>query len=334
MTVEEQQETLSVAELKASGSGLIEEAATEAVEEAPAEAEPAEAEAATEAEATTEAVADEYTPDLSYKVYDEVKEFPDWVKDLVKTKELEETVRGVLSKADALDTIKLKHEERGTKLGEVQGNYDNIVGKLNELQHYIDGGPALYGELFKQIGLDNQQVVDYVAQLLKENDLDPQEKARLQSHRQIQVDQFQQTKQQQALLDENRRLQADAHEAAYQRVLSLPEVAKVQAYVDQHTGAGAFRKAADNYGQAFFQQHGKDTTPEQAVSQIMEQYKPFLNNIAATTASDLAAAKRDLDDGRPTGVIPNVGKANAGTSPVRKKVKSLEDIRKLAANMN
>jgi hypothetical protein len=51
-----------------------------------------------------------YQPKLKYKVLDQEKDFPDWAKPIVKSPEVEKTIRDMLERAEGLDHVKQRRE--------------------------------------------------------------------------------------------------------------------------------------------------------------------------------------------------------------------------------
>ena len=309
---------MSVEEQGADATAEETTAGAEAVETEKVETEAAEAEGG-----ESEATEPQYEPNWSYKVYDEEKEFPDWAKEVVKSKEHEEALRTYLSKADAFDPLKEKYEDRGGKLTESTTKYDNMINKLTEYDHYIKKGAL--APVFKDWQISDQQVIDYVANLLKAQD-DPGQKAAWEAQQTNVVNDWQNNQYQSQLLQQNQELARQNHEANYARVLGQPAVAEFATKLESVLGQGQMRSLADQYGQAYYQQNGRDTTPEDAVRHVMETYKGILNN---APGNELASAQAELEQGKPEGTIPRVGKAGGATSPVKKRVKSLDDLRKL-----
>jgi len=293
-----------------------------------AEAVPAEADAATDGgDVESEPAEPEYTPNFGYKVYDEEKEFPDWAKELVKSKDLEDNFRTYLQKGDAFDPLKEKYEKRGAELTESNAKYDNMIGKLTEYDHYIKKGAL--GPVFKDWQISDQAVIDYVANLLKAQD-DPAAKNAWQAQQDNVVNDWQNNQTQSQLLQQNQELQRQYHEANYAQVLAQPTVAEFDQKLTAALANGeTLRSLADREGQAYYQQHGRDTTPAEAVRMVMDRYKNVVHN---PPANELSQAQAELADGKPTGTIPRVGKGGGAASPVKKAVKSLDDLRKLVAN--
>lgn len=267
----------------------------------------------------------EYTPNFSYKVYDEEKEFPDWAKQLVKSKEIEDQLRTYLQKGEAFDPLKEKYERRGSEYQEVNTKYDSMINKLTEYDHYIKKGAL--GPVFKDWQISDQQVIDYVANLLKAQD-DPNQRQQWEAQQSNVVNEWQTNQYQSQLLKQNQELARQNHEANYARVLSQPSVVEFSQKLESILGQGQMRSLADQYGQAYYQQHGRDTTPEDAVRYVMETYKGI---VTMSPGNELAQAKAELEEGRPQGHLPRVGKGGAA-SPVKKVVRSLDDLRKLVAN--
>lgn len=274
-----------------------------------------------------EAVVEDYTPDFTYSVMDQKKEFPEWVRAAIKDKKAESELRDILTRAEGLAPVKEKFEGLSGKYSKLEQEHNSITSKLGELQHFIDNGNLDF--FFKQVGIPQNKVVEYVAGMLRESDMTPEERARNQAVRQKDVDLFYQNKRLSDVQQQNRQLMLNNHQFQMEQALRMPEVDKVAKYVDSLNGAGSFKKAVDSHGEAHFHRNGYDLPPAEAVAAVMNHYKAFIGDGIDQSQNDLIQAKSELKSGRPTGHIPNVGK-KTGASPVRKAIRSLDDLKKLA----
>jgi hypothetical protein len=276
-----------------------------------------------------EEVVESYELNPKFTVKGEDKEFDEWVRSAVTSKEQEDQLRDLYTKAHGLDPIKAKYEEVNTQHGKLRGDYDEVIGTLSELDYYAKN--KNFHNFFDKIGIPQQDVVNYVAELLREQDMDPADQMRAQQLRQSQVEQWQYNQQSDVLMQQNEQLRANAHELAYANALSAPDVAEFQRNLDAKLGEGKFRSLADQFGQDFFRQNKRDTTPDLAVRSVMKEYEAIIGPAVQDTSS-LSAATKELDSGKPGGVIPRVGR-KTGSSPVAKKEHSIEALRRKYESM-
>jgi len=124
--------------------------------------------------ATEESV--EYTPSYKYKVKDEEREFDKRLHAAIKTKEDEDYIRDLHTRADGLDTYKKKHSD-------LEGQTNKIVAGLQKLQQFRDSGDI--GNLVKSLGLKDDALIDYVKSVLDEDNLPKEQKDYLERMRKL-----------------------------------------------------------------------------------------------------------------------------------------------------
>jgi hypothetical protein len=272
-----------------------------------------------------EEVVESYTPDFGYKFNDEQREFPEWIREVVKSKSEEDQVRDLFQRADALDSYKDRYSTLDEKYGETVSQNDKLVGRLDELDYYLD--KKHYDVFFKEIGVSDQDIVNYVSNLLKWQD-NPELLSQHQAVRDADIRQYQQQQDSASLKDQNQQLLRNQHNLAMEAAMNLPEVRTVREYVDGANGPGTFKTLVDEYGRAYYHENGgKDTTAEDAVFTVMNRYKKHMDIGAASGGEGLVEAERVQRQGKPGGHIPNVGKGSSA-SPVKKQPRSIDDLRK------
>ena len=111
-------------------------------------------------EETTREVVDEsgslteqtYTPNYKFKVLDTEKEFDEFIRPIIKDKDSEEKLRDLYTKAHGLDTVKNKYEETKEQLNE----REEVLNRLFSLKE-----APTYDDLFNSMGLDKKKVLEY-----------------------------------------------------------------------------------------------------------------------------------------------------------------------------
>lgn len=265
----------------------------------------------------------EYQPNLKYKVYDKEKDFPEWAKALVTSKEMEENFRTLWSKSDAFDTIKEKHESLRNEHEALRGTHENVMTKLQEMQYFIDND---LGTFFKKANISEEAILNYVKQRIQYNDLSPELRKAYDDRSQYLNQQWQVSQQARQLAERNNQLMANQHEIEYEQVLSMPEVVRFKQAFETRMGEGSFRKFADQYGHMQYLQTKKNIKPVEAVKYVIDTYKPLLALDAESSAGVVTTPK-------PQAHIPTVGKGSSVTAPVKKRPRTVEEIRKIYRDM-
>jgi hypothetical protein len=273
----------------------------------------------------------EWTAPTTYSVKDQERDIPEDFRGFLTDQEKAEKLIDLLTKADGLDEVKQGRDYYMEQYSQVNDQHSQTMDKLAELGYYIE--KKNYHKLFEEAGVPQQDVINYVADLLREQEMTPQELQRIQQQRQADVDQWQNQQSTRQLQTQNEQLLRNNHRIETERVFSSPEVQEFERAFDKHAQRpGAFKEAYKAEGLSHYQLYGRDTTPTHAVQSVMQKYKPFLGGGSQTNQSDLLNARAELDQGKPQGVIPNIERKSSAT-PVKRKVRSLAELRKLAEKM-
>jgi hypothetical protein len=282
-------------------------------------------------EATTANPAPVYQPNYKFKYYDKEGEFDEFLRSAVKSKEHEDKLRDIYSKAFGLDDMKSKYTK-------VQSEYAAVQKTLNEDFIPLKNGLAKASQMYKQghqtgdlqgffdaIGVSYESILKYVQKKLDYNDLPPAQKEaydranRLASENMYANDAYNgMVEQYQALADKQRGMELNF-------ALNNSEVAGLVSAYDSKLGAGAFRNEVIEYGKQVFLSQGRDIDATEAVNAVLGKIKPF---IALQEATQAASAQPQAQ--KPP-VLPNVsGKAIA---PTAVQPKSIADLKRMAAAM-
>lgn len=285
-----------------------------------------------------------YTPNLKFKVLDKELEIDPLYKDLIKDAETEKKVREMHEKAFGLDSVKA---DRQTLKQKIETHYAPIEQELNHTMKALGQFDKMieqkdFDNFFGTLKIDETDVLKWAVKKAQLMDLTPQEQ-------QAYTESVQQRNRLYALEQQV----ADTHEQNFtqqvqnrtsqlEQELSRPEVLNVVSSFDARVGnQGAFRAEVIKRGQlhAF---HGNDISVEQAVKEVVE----LMGGIPAAPSTPQGQQQAPANNSGSNGgtapqaqtppqakppVIPNVG--GQGTSPAKKVVRSLDDIRALSKQM-
>lgn len=272
-----------------------------------------------------------FTPNLKYKVMDQEKEIPAYLKDVIKDADTEAKVRELFEKADGLDIIKPKNAELKKELGETRQHLAGYEGAYQNLAKAYQRGDL--DTFFHLMKVDEEKVLQWVADKVRLSQLPPEQQDLYLKRHQAQK---------QAWENEDSRLQS---ESSYGEQLSTvtgellelalekDEVKRFATAFDGKAGnAQAFRNAVIDVGEAALAR-GKNLTPMQAIKQVMDHYGKFITSDTASTSTG-ATPPSGNGQTKPKAeppVIPNVtGRTSSPTAPL---VKSIDDIKKARDRM-
>lgn len=273
---------------------------------------------------------DEYQSDTTYKVYDEVKEFPEEAKALIKDKASEDYVRTLLSKADALEPMKAKQaqvvEERDSAVNEremFKSNFQRAFGLK-------DQNPDLFCAEFQL----SPEWILRMANKIADAKESPESWTQYQNSVRQQYDQFASQ-----LQFENERSQfqnqfLQDHEKQMTAAISEPTVQTFASQYDTVHGSGAFRELVRQHGDLYYQRNKQNIPPGEAVKAVMQTFTGFGWNpdaqqqqqrAAATGTDGVPPAKQSPRRQRPK-TIPSTGRGR-NVSPTRTGPRTLKDMK-------
>lgn len=302
---------------------------------APATGEPAPTKEAAPADAGKGTVGTPaYAPNFKYKIMDQEREFDEIFRPLVKDPETEKKIKEFHEKAYGLDVVKAdrdrvkeKAKEYETKYKDFESKYSDLDKSLTQLGKFMAQDDL--DSFFSSIRLPEEQVFRWVAKKLREMELPPEQRAEIQRQNEYRQRAYYLEQQNQDLETRYQAQQVQARTMELDTTLARPDVQQFVSEFDSRRGTpGSFRKAVIERGATFYKLYGQDLPVEQAVSQVMQEWKPFLTPQQATaTPSTPQAATAPAK----VPVIPAV--QGSGSSPVRKVPRSVADLKQLADSM-
>lgn len=262
-----------------------------------------------------------YQPNFKFKSYDTDAEFDEYIRPVIKDKDTEEKIRDLYTKAYALDPMKQRYNKLQEESTGIKGKYDTLYQNVNRLGQFLEKED--FDNFFNGIGAKEDQIFKWALKKLQiaEDPMKLQAHNELTERRRNEILMTEQYRQTQAQLEA---IQTQQRAFELEQSLSRPDIkAQVEAYESKVGQPGAFRNEVIRTGQYIFNSTGKDITPEEAINEVLNRYKPFL---AAQGPAQNVTTRTQSQSQAP--VIPNV--TGRSTSPTAKHVRSLDDLKKLA----
>ena len=262
-----------------------------------------------------------YTPNTKFKVMGQEKAFDDFLTPVIKDAETEKKIRELYEKSHGLESVKGDREQLRAKLSEIEPTYKELTNHLGRAQKAIEIGD--YDTLGESLGINEQTVLKWAHHLMMRNEM-PEDQKRLHSQNresqrrleQLEAEREQWTQQQSSYAVERKEMELAG-------TMSRPDVAQAVQQYDSGMGyAGAFRDAVINYGKAM-SVSGQDISAEAAVDGVLKQMRAINPSFGV-----IGQVNRNIVTPSNKATIPNI--QGTGTSPIKQKVKSLDDLRKLA----
>lgn len=271
---------------------------------------------APEGEEEAAAAAAAYAPNYKYKGLGEEKEFEDWAKPLVTSKEIEDKFREMHARAFGID----KYKE---DFYSARRENESLNAGLDTLRGFIKEGDL--DSFFQATKIPEQVVWNWVKEKLAYQELSPEEKKRYDDYWGAKRENFRLAQTNQKYQNDLESTQVQRKEMELATSLSSPEVTRVMQEFDARVGKpGAFRDLVIREGLTTEQLTGKECSAEQAVQAVLRYMPGFGGNQIQQTRQ--ANANGVVPPKETKATIPNIkGKA---TSPVKKKYQSFDEMKK------
>lgn len=306
------QEDLEVNQVETEEQPQVEEGIETAPEET--EEQPQVEQAVEEIQATEP---EKWEPRLKYKVLKEEHDFPDWSKELVTSKELEDQFVDLLTRANALEHQKKRRGEVEDDFAKLQTTYDANMADARELASFVSdvktkiesNNPAEQMLALQSAGLNEKQILEVARHVLDLQKLTPTQRSAY-DQQFTQRDQLSQYEQKLSQAEQSLQL-AQIQNAKAELTSYLAGKADLRSEYEAREGnnEGDFQNDFFNFGVALQQKLGKQVEYKDAM-------KEFKKIHGLGRAKSKPAPK----------VLPNL--RSTGHSPVEKAFSTMDDLRK------
>lgn len=278
---------------------------------------------------TPEAEVPAYTPNFKFKVHDQEHEFEEAVRPFITNEEMEKKFRDLYERAYGLDQIKPKYEKYKTDYQQLSNNWNTVSQDLQKLGLYLHSKD--YANFFKTFNLSDEQIMQYALERLQFHELPPEKRAQIEQQ-QTQSAEYVRLKQENARLREFYQNQELSQlQGSLNQAISAPDIQTVAASFDARAGKpGAFRESVIHHANVVFSSSGKDMGAQEAV-------ESFINLMGLTSAQP--AVPGQMSQGMQTQApVPQRAQTlpkmqGSGASPVKKTIKSIEELKKIRSQM-
>lgn len=273
-----------------------------------------------------------YTPNYKYKAAAEEKEFDDWVKAAIKDPETEEKARLLYARSHGLDAVLASREKLTQQHQSVLQDVARHTADVTKVNTWLQKKD--YDSLFGFLKVPEDDVLRQAQKILQLREMPPEQ-------RQVYEQARQQSEQAMALSDQNQYLQQQhmqfavgAREQELAWTMKKPEISSVVQAYDARLGyEGAFRQAVVERGQYHYFTTGQDIPAEQLVNEVIRQLGGPSAFIAQPNQVGMPQGQTGVTQPQVTkpAVITNI--QGRGTSPAKKVIKSMDELKKRAKEL-
>lgn len=271
-------------------------------------------------EVEVEAAAPEWTPNYKYRVLDQEKEIDETFREFIKDSETEKRFKDVFTKADAMEHFKSKYATIEQDYQKTSQEYQEVQEAISQLKNYWGTDKDAF---FDAMGIDPKQVYAWVADKVKYMDLPPEQKAMYDETRQTKLRNLSMEQENAKYRNMMAQQQLQARSFELDQGIASSQVSNVAGAYDEIYGQGSFRNAVIEHGALQHQITGRDLTPSEALSAVYTKAKVLVDRLGGVGAQQGQRAEPK--------VISSV--RSGGASPAKRKVTSLDDLKKLASQM-
>lgn len=284
-----------------------------------------------QSEAPEAVEAPEYQPNFKFRVDDKEFEFDERVRPLITDKEAEEYFRDIYTKAHGLELVKQRSDDHKKKYQETSSQYQDLRNQFDHVQNTLQKINGLktedFGTFQKVWEIPDAAILRRASEILKGHD-DPEARDMIDRGHTARLERLQYEDRLSRDSQTSSQMQRQLHEMKMDRALSEPDIQRFSKEYDRRLGQpGAFIEEVNRLGTIEFHQ-GRYLDPQVAVTQAFQR----LSKLVPVTEQQPASSQRSAPEQAPKAPLPNMGTGRSG-SAVKKKIKSIDDLRKLATSM-
>jgi hypothetical protein len=267
--------------------------------------------------AETEAPA--WNPNFKFKVKDKEMEFDEFIRGSVKDQSHEAKLRELYERAYGLDEVKASRAAVEQKFKEVDGKYNQVAQSLGTLGQYVQG--KKYGDFFQSLNIPKQDIIDYVIEELRYQELPQEQRTAIEQQRQVERDYEIANLQNQQMYQQMQQLVTQQAKQELDMELGRSEIVQAAQMFDARLGkTGAFAQEVVRRGQYYEQVHQVSPPARQLVQEVLA----FVGQPQAPVNSQAASVQKQAE--KP--VIPMMA-GGSQKSPTHKLPTSIDDLKKL-----
>lgn len=261
-----------------------------------------------------------FTPNFKFKVLDKEHEIDEFIRPAIKDSDSEKKIRELYEKAYGLDSVKNDRQTLKSELAETKEKMAQTDAALEVIGGFVRKKD--FDSFFESLNIPKQEILQYALQLVQREQMSPEQKAQWEASRQAQQQARYLEQQNQQLLQSQQQFAVQQRTWELQQAISSPDVrALADAYNAGMGSPEAFQDYVIQIGQAYAAR-GHDIPAQQAVAEAIKHLRAVNPSLGASQQ----AAQVVQPSAKP--VIPNI--QGRGTSAVKSTVKSLDDLRKKA----
>lgn len=264
----------------------------------------------------------DYTPNYKYRVLDKELEFDERIRGAIKSKEQEDLLRDLYTKAYGLDEIKPKY----ASALEYKNKYETTQKNIQKIEKYLvdEDVENFFGALGWSPEKTQQTLAKYIKSVLDQQEMPEDQRMQLAQHKQdkLKAQQYEEMVNQER--SSKQELETRILGMELDMTLNSPDFSEFAKFYDERRGKpGSFKERVILEGHRRSLETGRTASPREVVAEIVGEMK------ALGSFPTPNQAPNQQFQAKPKPTIPNV--QTRGGSPAQKNFNSFDDIEKYVA---
>lgn len=270
-----------------------------------------------------------YAPNYKFKSLGEEKEFDEFIRGAIKDSETEKKVRELYERSHGLDFTKKQRDHFRTELQSTKSKWAPVETEMKQAAFYLQQNDLFkFAEMF---GISEQKLVESVEQRLKYYQMSPEQRAVYDQRRQAMDQNFQLQNENVSVQDNLLNQQAEMVEMGLQMMMTSPEMQSMGSQYDQRAGKpGSFQEAVLKMGDYMTRTSGKFVPVHEAAREVIKMAALQAQSSQAAAPNPVPPAPQVVSPPQKPTITSIQAKP---VSPVKAKVRNLDDLRKLQKEM-
>lgn len=256
-----------------------------------------------------------YEPNFKYNVLGIEKEFDERLRGLIKSKEDEEWLRDVMTRADGFENDKKSYKQLRQDHEKIASEYTQMNKDVNQVLEMRDKNDL--DSLFQVLGIKPEAVQQWNMRRQQYGQLTPEQKAYYDRQQELQRSHYSLNQQNQELMNKINQIELQTRQSELTNKLSSSEHAPLIKEFDSRNGQNSFMAEVIRRGALYETQMGVEKTADELISEVAS-FLTFNQQPQNPSQAGAQAPK----------VIPNTG-TSGGQAPVKKKPKTLDDLKRM-----
>lgn len=265
-----------------------------------------------------------FLPNFKFRVKDKEHEFDDFIKPVVKSKEIESKLKDFYEKAYGIDEVKSSRDSVKKQFEEIQGKYSEVEKSLQTLGEFVKKDD--FRSFFSALSIPKEKIIQYAIDELKYQEMPLEQRQQIDSQRRQQTEFETAQRQNQELQTQMQNMVMRQTEFELSNELAKPDVASIISSFDARVGqVGAFKDEVIKRGRFYESVHKVSPPASQLVAEVLTLIgQPKAQ--APATQSQVVHAQQEKP------VIANF--QGGAKSPVKKVPSSIDELRKMRQQLN